>query len=292
MESKWLIVMMPRSATHGNLFKGRYGSMRMMNGTNGRNGLLAGGIFFLLCISGTPLLGGWLDQGKELLDQVPSGVGKSAPAQSGTGSLKSSGLSSTEIGAGLKEALTVGSERVVDQLGRSDGFNGDANIHIPLPASLDKVQTALRAAGLSSMLDDLELRLNRAAEAATPKAKKLFVQAIQEMTIDDVQGIYNGPQDAATRYFQKKMSAPLGEEMRPVVQESLSQVGAVQSYDAVMGKYRTLPFVPSAKADLTGYVVEKGLAGIFHYIAVEEAAIRQNPVKRSTELLQRVFGGK
>lgn len=253
---------------------------------------MAGGILFALCTSGTPVFSGWLDQGKELLDQMPGGVNQPAQTQPGTVSVKPSGLSGTEIGAGLKEALTVGSERVVDQLGRPDGFNGDAKIHIPLPASLDKVQTALKAAGLSSMLDDLELRLNRAAEAATPKAKKLFVQAIQEMTLDDVQGIYNGPQDAATRYFQKKMSAPLGEEMRPVVQESLSQVGAVQSYDAVMGKYKTLPFVPDAGADLTGYVVDKGLAGIFHYIAVEEAAIRQNPVKRSTELLQRVFGGK
>jgi len=244
--------------------------------------LLAGSILFAICISGTSVSGGWMDQGKELLQQVPAG----------TSTVKPSGLSNTEIGAGLKEALTVGSERVVDQLGKPDGFNKDSNIHIPLPASLDKVQSALKVAGLSSMLDDLELRLNRAAEAATPKAKKLFVQAIQEMTLDDVQGIYNGPQDAATRYFQKKMSAPLTKEMQPVVQESLAQVGAVQSYDTVMGKYKTLPFVPDAKADLTGYVVDKGLAGIFHYIAVEEAAIRQNPAKRSTELLQRVFGSK
>jgi hypothetical protein len=249
---------------------------------NVQSRLLASGILFAICISGTTVSGGWVDQGKELLKQVPAG----------TSAVKPSSLSNTEIGAGLKEALTVGSERVVDQLGRPDGFNADSNIHIPLPASLDKVQSALRAAGLSSTLDDLELRLNRAAEAATPKAKKLFVQAIQEMTLDDVQGIYNGPQDAATRYFQKKMSAPLTKEMQPVVQESLSQVGAVQSYDTVMGKYKALPFVPDAKADLTGYVVDKGLAGIFHYIAVEEASIRQNPAKRSTELLQRVFGGK
>jgi hypothetical protein len=48
--------------------------------------------------------------------------------------------------------------------------------------------------------------------------------------------------------------------------------------------------VPDVKADLTTYVVEKGMDGIFHYIAVEEAAIRQNPAKRTTELLQRVFG--
>jgi hypothetical protein len=88
------------------------------------------------------------------------------------------------------------------------------------------------------------------------------------------------------------MTPPLAREMQPVVDQSLAEVGAVQAYDNVMGEYRTIPFVPDVKADLTSYVVEKGMDGIFHYIAVEEAAIRQNPAKRTTELLQRVFGPK
>ena len=105
-------------------------------------------------------------------------------------------------------------------------------------------------------------------------------------------GIYNGPPDAATRYFQERMSAPLAEEMRPLVAESLAEVGAVQSYDAVMSRYQSLPLVPDVKADLTGHVVDKGMEGIFHYLAREEAAIRQNPAKRTTELLQQVFGAR
>ena len=88
------------------------------------------------------------------------------------------------------------------------------------------------------------------------------------------------------------MSQPLAKEMRPIVENTLSEVGAVQAYDKVMGQYRTLPFVPDVKADLTNHVIDKGLAGIFHYLAEEEAAIRQNPAKRTTELLQRVFGSK
>lgn len=229
----------------------------------------------------------WLKKGKDLLDSsgVTSGSGDSGAAALG-------GLSNSEITDGLREALKVGSQRVVDQVGQTDGYNADSSIHLPLPDSLKKVQSALELAGLSSMLDDLELRLNRAAEAAAPKAKALFLNAIEEMTLEDAQKIYNGPEDAATRYFQGKMSAPLAKEMEPIVNESLSEVGAIQSYDNVMGEYRSIPFVPDAKADLTDYVVEKGMDGIFFYLAKEEAAIRKDPLKRSTALLQKVFGAQ
>ena len=101
-------------------------------------------------------------------------------------------LSTDEIAAGLKEALRVGSETVVAQLEQTNGFNGDPAIHIPLPGSLDSVKSTLGTVGMSSMLDDLELRLNRAAEAATPKAKTLFFEAIDEMTLDDVQAYLSG----------------------------------------------------------------------------------------------------
>lgn len=201
-------------------------------------------------------------------------------------------LSTDEIAAGLKEALRVGSETVVSQLGQTNGFNGDPAVHIPLPDSLDRVKSTLGKVGMSSMLDDLELRLNRAAEAATPKAQSLFLQAIDDMTLDDVERIYKGPDDAATRYFQSKMSQPLAKEMAPIVDQSLSQVGAVQSYDKAMGRYESIPFVPDAKADLSSYVVEKSMDGIFYYLAQQEAAIRQNPAKRTTELLQKVFGAQ
>ncbi len=208
------------------------------------------------------------------------------------GSTSGGALSTSEIAQGLKEALRVGSDRVVTQVGRRDGYNGDPAIHLPLPDTLKSVQTTLKSIGMSGMLDDLELRLNRAAEVAAPKAKKLFFNAIAEMTLDDAQRIYNGPKDAATRYFQGKMSKPLAQEMTPVVNESLSEVGAIKSYDAVMGQYKQIPFVPDAKADLTDYVVEKGMDGIFHYLAKEEAAIRENPVKRTTALLKKVFGAR
>lgn len=203
---------------------------------------------------------------------------------------QSSGLSIGDIASGLREALKVGTERVVARLGRRGGFNTDPEVHIPLPDTLKTVQSALSAVGMSGLADDLELRLNRAAEAATPRAKELFWGAIAEMTLEDARRIYEGPDDAATRYFQGKMSGPLATSMAPVVESALSEAGAVQAYDRVLGEYESLPFVPDVKADLTAYVVEKGLDGIFHYLAKEEAAIRQSPEKRTTELLRRVFG--
>jgi len=198
-------------------------------------------------------------------------------------------LTSTEIAAGLKQALEVGTENVVAQLGQPGGFDADPKIRIPLPESLANVQRTLDRVGMSAMLDDLEARLNEAAEVATPKARDLFLQAIADMTLEDAKAIYSGPDDAATRYFQGKMSPPLAEAMSPIVQTSLAQVGAVKTYDDVMGRYRAIPFVPDAKADLTTYVVEKGMDGIFFYLAQQEAAIRQDPAKRTTELLRKVF---
>lgn len=225
----------------------------------------------------------WLQKGSDALKTF--GTGDKKTAVSGTGTQ----LPMADVIAGLKEALTVGSGNVVQQLGQTDGFFKDPQIHIPLPEKLATVKNALAKVGMGSFADDLELKLNRAAEAAAPKARDLFLNAISQMTFEDAREILNGPEDAATRYFRKTMSPDLAQAMAPVVDDSLSQVGAVQSYDRMMGKYAGLPFVPDVTADLTDHVVDKGMDGIFHYMAKEEAAIRTNPVKRTTDLLKKVF---
>ena len=199
-------------------------------------------------------------------------------------------ISTDEVGSGLKEALRVGTDTVVANLGQTGGFDLDPQIHIPLPKQLDKAQKLLGKVGMDSMLVDLETKLNEAAEIATPKAKQLFLDAINDMTLEDVMGIYKGPDDAATQYFKSKMSAPLALEMKPVVDSSLEGVGAVQLYDSAMQQYDDIPFAPEIDLDLSDYVVEKGMDGIFYYLAKEEAAIRSNPAKRTTDLLKSVFG--
>ena len=221
---------------------------------------------------------GWLQKGLNIFKGI------------GAGSDKSKALTTVEIGMALKDALRVGSGNVVSQLGRVDGFNADKIIHIPLPEQLNTVKSVLSRVKMSGMLDDLELKLNRAAEEATPKAKELFWQAINEMTFDDIMAIYKGPEDSATQYFKSKMSLPLKTEMSPLIDNSLSNVGAIQAYDNVMGKYKSMPFAPDVKANMKDYVVEKGIEGIFYYIAKEEAAIRKDPAKRTTDLLKKVFG--
>lgn len=208
----------------------------------------------------------------------------------------STGLSTLDISNGLRQALTIGTQNVVGQLGIKNGFNTDPNIRIPLPQSLQKLQSAMMMAGAGGVMDDLETRLNTAAEVATPKAKSLFINAISQMTITDAQSILNGPDNAATSYLRNTMGTELGVEMQPLIQQALSEAGAVQAYDQVVGRYASSPLmsglVPDMKAELNDYVVDKALDGIFYYVAQEEAAIRQNPAKRTTELLQKVFAAQ
>lgn len=225
-----------------------------------------------------------LKRGKDALQSI-QGSGESGGSSSTSGV-----LTDQEIGSGLREALTVGVRTVVSQVGATDGYNADPRIHVPLPKSLETVQKTLSRIGMSDLVDDLELRLNRAAEQAAPEAREVFGQAIRDMTFDDVQMIYKGPDDAATRFLERTMSDPLIQRMRPIVDASLSEVGAVRAYDNAIGQYKAIPFVPDAKADLTQHVLERALKGLFLYLAEEEAAIRQNPVKRTTDLLQKVFG--
>ncbi len=201
-------------------------------------------------------------------------------------------LRDMDIARGLKEALRVGSDRVVSTLGKADGFNKSPDVHIPLPPSLQTVKKVLDAVGAGAAADDLELRLNRAAESAVPKAKRLFGEAIAAMTFEDARAIYNGPKDSATQYFHGKMSAPLAADMRPIVDGELARVGAIQSYERMIGQYRSLPFVPDVKANLTDYVLGKAVDGVFLYLGREEAAIRENPAKRTTDLLKKIFGAR
>lgn len=248
----------------------------------GRSKILA--VAFTVAIVASPASGqGFLKQ----LDEATGGLGSKLGL--GGGNNAAGALSNDEIGRGIKEALRVGTDRLVGQLGSANGFNGDPQVRIPLPDTLKKVQATLGRFGMSGMADDLEVRLNRAAEAATPKAKKLFGDAITAMTLEDVKKILNGPSDSATRFFQGKMSSPLKAEFEPIVNASLADVGAINSYDRMMGQYKSLPFVPDVKADLTNHVLDKAIAGIFLYLGKEEAAIRADPAKRTTELLQKVF---
>ena len=243
--------------------------------------IVLGGLFTALPLAARAQ-GSLLDQGKSLLGGMGARGGGPAGAT----------LSEGEIGNGLKDALKVASQRVVGQLGKLDGYNGDPAIRIPLPAPLQQIEGPLKSIGASGMLDDLQLKMNRAAEQAAPKALGIFTGAISKMSISDARGILTGPQDAATQYFRRTTSDDLTRSFRPIVDKSLSSVGAVNAFKSVQSRASSLPFAGSSIGgfNLTDFTVGKGLDGLFHYLAVQEEAIRTNPAARTTDLLRKVFG--
>jgi hypothetical protein len=198
-------------------------------------------------------------------------------------------LSTETIASGLREALTVGSQRAVSELGRPDGFLKSA-FHIPLPDSLNEAKEVAGRFGLTGIFDEMEIKLNRAAEAAAPKAAELFAAAVRQLTFDDVLAIYHGPDDAATRFLERTTSSELRSQMRPIVDASLAEVGALNTFRMMAAQYNRLPLVAPIDADLTHHVLDHASNALFTQMAGEEAAIRRNPAKRTTELLRRVFG--
>ena len=228
-----------------------------------------------------------------LLDSLKGMVkGVTSPSDDGGSTSAVGSLSYEDIVAGLREALRVGSARVTQQLGAMDGYNADADIHIPLPPELQQVQSTLRKFHLSAMADDIELKINRAAEVAAPKTRELIWKAINDMTIEDAKRIYDGPDNAATQYFRQVASGDLGNVIRPIVDQALADVGALTAYDNLVSQYNTLPFIPDLKGNLSNHAVNGALEGLFHYLETEEAAIRKDPAKRTSEILTRVFGGR
>ncbi|PLX81825.1 MAG: DUF4197 domain-containing protein [Desulfuromonas sp.] len=199
-------------------------------------------------------------------------------------------LDESTVASGLKDALRVGAERAVASTSQADGFWGNELIRIGLPQQLQPMAGALRATGLGGQVDALEMAMNRAAEQAAGEAKDVFWDAITGMTLADANAIYRGGDTAATDYFRGRTEKTLRDRFRPVVAEKMSGVGLYQLYNQLVGSYTALPFVSKPSLDLEGYVSDRALDGLFTVLAEEESLIRQNPLARSTDLLQKVFG--
>ena len=202
----------------------------------------------------------------------------------------SAGLSQEEVGAGLKEALTKGIEKGVDQLSKPDGFFKDLSIKIPLPEEANKVETKLRSIGQGKKVDETIESINRAAEDATTASKDIFVEAIKGMSINDAMSILRGDDNAATKFLDKSTRANLISKFEPIVKISLDKVGATQNWNAIFSTYNKLPFVEKVNPDLVEYATGKAIDGLFIQIAKEELKIRQDPMARVTDLLKKVFG--
>lgn len=232
-----------------------------------------------LAAAGCAAEGGWQGQAGRVLQQIGS-----APA--GTAALDNS-----TIIAGLREALAQGTTKAINQLGRTDGFWQNAAVRIPLPAPISNLDKTLRQLGQGARVDEFQLTLNRAAERAVPQVADIFGNAVRQMSVADARAILDGPDDAATRYFQRTATDSLRQKVLPIVRDATANVGVTQSYKQLAAKAGPLlKMSGQSLPDLDTYVTDQTLAGLFTTIAGEEASIRENPAARSSEILQRVFG--
>ncbi len=210
------------------------------------------------------------------------------------GILGSGVLSQGEAALGIRAALNNGIGHAIGIVGQEGGFLNNGRIRIPLPKVLQDVQSVLQPIGMGGLLSDLQTQLNRGAEKAAPIAKDIFVDAVTSLSIQDAIGIVKGADNAATQYLQGKTTDRLTTLFSPIMGDALQQTGALQLVDQLSGQLRNVPFAPSlgadAKTDLIRHGVDFGLKGVFTYIADEEKAIRDNPAKRTSEILRRVFG--
>ena len=198
-------------------------------------------------------------------------------------------LSNADIAAGLRQALDFGIEKQVSKLTQTDGFYKNDLVKILLPEELQKVDKALRDIGLSSLADDGLKAINRAAEDAVKEATPIFVDAVKGITFTDAKNILLGNDDAATQYLTTKTQTELYTKFNPVIKNSFSKVGADQIWNNLITKYNNIPFTANVNPDLTDYVTNEALKGVYTMIAVEEKDIRTKFSSRTTDLLKRVF---
>ena len=201
------------------------------------------------------------------------------------------GLTTEEVVAGLKEALSVGARNSSDKLSAVDGFFANAAIKVLMPEEAKKVESTLRNVGLGNMVDKAILSMNRAAEEASKSAAPIFVDAIKSMSIQDAFGILRGSDSAATVYLKGKTTVSLTNAFKPVIESALEKTNATKYWRDVFETYNKLPTTfNKVNPDLSGYVTDKALTGLFWQVALEEQKIRKDPAARVTDILKKVFG--
>jgi hypothetical protein len=231
-------------------------------------------LIFLLCSACTST------QLNQTLGEVNKALGTEQP------------LTTSEVTAGLKEALINGISKGSDLVSQVDGYFKNPEIKIPFPPDVQKVETRLRQIGLGDQVDKFILTLNRGAEDAAKEAKPIFISAIKSMTIEDAWGILKGEDDAATQYLKRTTSGQLKEKFKPVIQNSLNKVNATKYYGDIVSTYNKIPLVEKVNPELDDYATDKAIEGLFLMIAKEEKNIREDPVARTTDLLKKVFGSQ
>ncbi|WP_067145949.1 DUF4197 domain-containing protein [Pseudotamlana agarivorans] len=203
--------------------------------------------------------------------------------------IPNSTIGNADIAAGLRQALDLGIDKQVSKLTQTNGFYGNDMVKILLPKELQKVDDGLRKIGLGSLADEGLKVLNRAAEDAVKEATPIFVDAVKGITFNDAKSILVGSDNAATQYLSSKTETSLYNKFNPVIKNSFSKVGADKIWSNLISKYNSIPFTDDVNPDLTDYVTEEALKGVFTMIEVEEKEIRTQYSSRTTDLLKKVF---
>jgi hypothetical protein len=224
----------------------------------------------------------------DTLNQVKSAV---ESQQTGSSTSQGSNLSASEVTSGLKAALDKAAKTAVSSLGVKDGYLGNADVKIPMPGTLAKVESALRLVGQTSLADSFVTSMNRAAEQAVPETLNILGNAVKNMSIADAKGILNGGDTAATDFFKRTSDNALIEKIKPIVSAAMARVNVTQNYQK-MTAAASAAGAGTKDYDLDGYVTRKSLDGLYLMMEREEANIRQNPVARTSDILKKVFGSK
>ncbi len=211
---------------------------------------------------------------QQVVNQIPTGT---------------TGLGNEEIGNGLRAALDKGITKQVSRLTKTDGFFKNDLVKILLPEELQKVDKTLRDIGLGSLADEGLKVLNRAAEDAVSEATPIFVNAVKEISFNDAKGILLGNEQAATNYLKERTTTELYDKFNPVIKSSFQKVGADKVWTSLINKYNSIPLTSNVNPDLTDYVTQEALKGVYTMIAVEEKEIRTKASSRTTDLLKKVF---
>jgi hypothetical protein len=239
-------------------------------------------IILMLAMLGTTFSG--CETAQQVLEGVNTAYGNGTLGGAG-------GLSNTDIVTGLKQALTVGTQNSTSQLSSLDGFFKNAAIKILLPEEAKKVESTLRNLGMGNLVDKAVLSMNRAAEDAARGAGSIFINAVKQMTITDAVNILKGGDFAATNYFKGKTTSALAASFQPIINNALKNVNATKYWSDVISVYNQLSST-KVNTDLSAYVTQKAMDGIFYQVGLEEQKIRRDPVARTTDILKKVFGSK
>ena len=227
-------------------------------------------LFFLLLILTTS----GCNELQQVVNQLPQGT---------------PGIGNAEIAQGLREALNQGIDKQVQKLSLKDGFFKNDLVKILLPDELKKVDKTLRDVGLGNLADEGLRILNRAAEDAVGEATPIFVDAVKGITFGDAKQILLGADNAATQYLEQSTSTELYNKFRPKIDSSFKKVGADKIWNSLITKYNNLPLTNNVDPNLTEYVTQEALEGVYTMIAVEEKEIRTKLSSRTTDLLRKVF---